>query len=228
MRSISINELENLVKECEKPLVGSFLQEIRINDRYIALGFFRGQMKWLVFDLHPQVPLVMFFEQNCPIIKSPKPKPIGLFLNSKALNLKLNQISILREFGRVLILSLGHHQTFSGVREDKSICEVEFHLIPKSVNCIVRSEGKKISWNRPRELHSYGGLFGNEEGVHGKNEYGFIDLRNNHEIIEEWQNQVVQAKVSSSSSQPLDPQQVWELQRKKNIEKKRRPFKKLN
>jgi predicted ribosome quality control (RQC) complex YloA/Tae2 family protein len=71
---------------------------------------------------------------------------VGLFLNSNAKNLRFQNLELLQEQGRVVLLSLGNAK--------KKII-MGLHLVPKFANVLIEmigEESKKISWEKPKPL----------------------------------------------------------------------------
>lgn len=197
MKPMSILELQTFVTSIESKLVGAQLQEVISNDRGLALGFRGGGHFWLVLDMNPASPFcLLFYGESSPFKKGPKPKPLALFLNAHAKNLSLRKITIDEKYGRVLNIEL--------CRSEKAT-ELQVVLIPKQANILVQSEGKKIAWEKPKELK-----FQNEK----------MDLpvpRKIDDIHAEWM------KLLSSGVRPsIDPKTQWEKKRTKDLEKKRK------
>lgn len=196
MNALTLPELEHFVSFYAPLLQGSQLQDIVTNDRGLALGFQGDRRYWFVIDLVPQTPMVMVFEEFCPVRKGAKPKPVGLFLNSNAKNLYFSSLEIVAEMGRVLRLVLKNSLT---------TCELEIRLIPKQCNLIVKFEKKQISWERPFEL--------GPSPVPEK----MPEPRDLEALKEMW---LAQQKGSQKSQ--LDPKAQWEKQKNKDLEKKRK------
>lgn len=196
MKAMSIIELKTLVTRLEVLLKDSQLQDIISNDRGLVLGFRGREHQWLVADMNPSNPFCLVFTAYCPLKKGPKPKPVALFLNSHAKNLYFRKAWLDEEFGRVLKVELSNAQ--------KS-CLVEFILIPRQANLLVESEGKKIAWDKPRDLSPHP-----ESGP-------LPDPRNLEEIHEGWL-----AELQGGVRPSIDPKAQWEKKRDKDLEKKRK------
>ncbi|MFS4460910.1 DUF814 domain-containing protein [Bdellovibrio sp. HCB2-146] len=196
MKALTQQELRNFVLEMAPILKGAQLQEIVANDRGLALSFQAGATYWLVLDLVPNSPMMLLFEKHCPFKKSPKTKPVALFLNSHARNLYLQDLVIEEKWGRVVKLA------FKNTQKE---CEVEVHLIPKQSNLIVRTEGKQIAWEKPLELREAPVVENPPEP------------RSFEAIHNEWL-----AQQQGAQKPSLDPQAQWEKQRQKDIEKKQK------
>ncbi|HRO66100.1 MAG TPA: DUF814 domain-containing protein, partial [Pseudobdellovibrionaceae bacterium] len=143
MKSYSQPELRTFVSHRLKPLQGARLQEVLVNDRGLALGFWRQGLSWLILDLNPNDPIALLYDGECPFRKSQKSKPAALFLKSHGVDKVLRDVRILEDYGRVLTMTL--------VGPDAE-CEIEIQLIPKQANLLVRAAGKQIAWEKPKEL----------------------------------------------------------------------------
>ncbi|MEK2687900.1 DUF814 domain-containing protein [Bdellovibrio sp. GT3] len=189
-------ELNNFVNHFEQVLMGAQLQDVLANDRGLALSFHNRTQFWLILDLVPNTPMMLVFENQCPFKKGPKPKPVGLFLNSNAKNLYVSGFKVLSEFGRVAVLTLSNTTI---------TCELEVRLIPKQCNLLVRAEGKTIAWEKPMDLKPAPTVENPPEPR------GLV------EIHQEWLGEQRQDKKPS-----LDPVAQWEKQKQKDLEKKRK------
>lgn len=196
MKSYTQAELRTFVSRVAPELEGSRLQEIRSNDRGLALGFFAEKIIWLVIDLNPVAPMVLRFIDEVPWKKGARSKPAGLFLNACAKGKTLVEMKLLEEWGRVLRLELA---------SAGGLCEVEIQLIPKSPNLIVRADDKKISWSKPRELQPP------PQGAIAPPERAFEALH------EEWL-----AELRGDRKPSADPEEQWRRRRDKDVEKKRK------
>lgn len=141
MKALSYFDLKNFAKWFQAETENAQLQDIWTNGQMLVFQFYKFKDIFLSVDLAPNIPLIAASEKRPPVIK--KPKPTVLFLQAHAKNLRLTKAWTQLESGRVIFLS------FEGGEKN---CEVEIRLIPKAVNVIVHAEGKKISWDKPREL----------------------------------------------------------------------------
>lgn len=197
MKAMSLLELRTLVTELNRVLEDTQLQDVISNDRGMALGF-RGQRHfWLTLDMNPSNPFCLVFADYCPFKKGLKPKPLALFLNSHGKNLYFRKAWLEEEFGRVLRIELGNSQKF---------CEVQMILIPRQANVLVEAEGKKIAWEKPRELHIQA-------------EIGELpEPRDLAEIHGEW----LREFQGGGTKPSIDPRAQWEKKKAKDLEKKRK------
>lgn len=197
MKAMNLLELKTLVTELENLLTDTQLQDVISNDRGLALGF-RGQSHfWLTLDMNPSNPFCLFFVEYCPFKKGSKPKPVALFLNSHGKNLYFRKIWLEENYGRVLKIELGNSQ---------KVCVLELILIPGQPNLLVEAEGKKIAWEKPRELQIQ-----TDPGP-------LPEPRGLQEIHKEWLAEFQGAGVRPS----IDPKAQWEKKRAKDLEKKRK------
>lgn len=194
MKALNIHELRTFAQSAQDVLKNGRLQEVWVNDRGLALGFFQNQMQWLVIDLVQNTPLVLLFTEHPVFQKSSKSKPVSLFLNAHAKNLFFDSCEVLEQWGRVLLVTL------SG--GDKR-CEIEVHLVPKQVNLIVRVGDKSISWSKVRELKPAMDIPEMEE-------------RSLRCIRDEW---VREQKVPQKGT-AQDPIIQWQSQKLKELQKK--------
>jgi predicted ribosome quality control (RQC) complex YloA/Tae2 family protein len=197
MKALTQSELQTFVSTFKPQLEGAQLQEVLVSDRGLALGFHRESTKWLILDLVPNSPMILLFEKNNPFKKGPKPKPVGLFLNSHARNLYVVDIRVEEKWGRLvkLILKNTHVE-----------CELEIRLIPRQCNLLVSAEGKHISWAKPLDL---------SEPPHVENP---PEPRSMEAIYSEW----LEEQQGGAKRSSLDPVAQWEKQRQKDLEKKKK------
>lgn len=141
MKSLNYFELKSLLSWLEPQLMGAQLQEIWTNGEQLVLELYLKRSQFLVLDLRPQAPSLWLSYLKPPIAK--KSKPVSLFLNSHAKNLRLTEIFASAEKGRVVDLWF---------ESKEKTCHCEIILIPRMANLLVESNGKKISWEKPREL----------------------------------------------------------------------------
>lgn len=171
---------------------GAQLQDLWTNGQVVIFQFYKYKDLYLVLDTSPQKPQLIYLEKAPRIEK--KQKPLILFLNSHARNLRWSHCQVQASKGRVLDVVLAGG--------DRS-CHLQFQLIPKAFNLIVEAGDKKIAWDKPRELPvsqtPEGGLASSMDWL----ERGLAWLSENTQA------KVVAPKVAS------DP-------RLKNIEKKRK------
>jgi predicted ribosome quality control (RQC) complex YloA/Tae2 family protein len=139
---MSLSELRLHVQEL-KSLVGAQLQEIETHPHGIALSLYLKGRIWWILDLRMSAPMSLILYELTPWKKKILPKPVSLFLNSHAKNKLLSSVELMEGEGRVF-------QVKFGLEDQVSILDI--HLVPKAVNLTVSAQGKKISWNKPKEL----------------------------------------------------------------------------
>ncbi len=143
--SLSFSLLQNFAKWFQNETGEGQLQEIWTNGQVLVFHFYKFKDQYLCIDLAINQPMLAYVEKRPPVAK--KQNPTVLFLNAHARNLRLEKAWTQSDAGRVLFLSL------VGKTEEGFLdCEIEIRLIPNAVNVLVRAQGKKISWSKPREL----------------------------------------------------------------------------
>ncbi len=128
---------------------GAQLQDHWTNGQVVVLQFYKFKELYLVLDTNPRRPLALYLEEEPRVEK--RPKPLMLFLNSNAKNLRWEKCEVKSEKGRVLDIELS-----GGARR----CHLEIRLIPNAFNILAEAHDvdgakksvKKISWEKPREL----------------------------------------------------------------------------
>lgn len=141
MKALNAAELVSYCIWLRERLVGAQLQDLWTSEDALVLQFYRTGEIFVVVRLAPAAPL-LWVQSDKPRVPK-KPKPVGLFLASKARNLVLRDLTVNLEKGRTLVWSLGNRD---------QTCEIEMDLIPKSPNLAARSGGKQVSWNKPKVL----------------------------------------------------------------------------
>lgn len=144
MKSYTFEELRTFVARYGAELEGSRLQEIVSNDRGLALGFYSDGIRWLLVDLTPAAPIAFVMDAaEMPWTKSPRTKPVGLFLSAQAQGKILDSFRLSEGQGRVLELEFVSH---------RGDCRIEIQLIPKHPNLVAQAEDKTIHWSKPKDL----------------------------------------------------------------------------
>lgn len=141
MKSLNAAELVSYCAWLRERLLSAQLQDLWTDGETLVFQFYRQGEIYVVISLAPAAPL-LWIQKDRPSVKK-SPKPVSLFLSSHARNLVLRDLHVVLAKGRSLLLSLS--------ARDKS-CEVEVELIPKNPNLSVSAEGKKIWWNKPKDL----------------------------------------------------------------------------
>jgi predicted ribosome quality control (RQC) complex YloA/Tae2 family protein len=201
MKAMSLLELRTLVIELNELLMDSQLQDVISNDRGLALGFRGTRHFWLTLDMNPANPFCLVFADYCPFKKGSKPKPLALFLNSHGKNLYFRRMWLEEDYGRVLRMELGNSQ---------KNCEIQMILIPRQANMLVESEGKSITWEKPRELQV-------------QTETGELpEPRGLAEMHEEWL-----GEFQGGARPSIDPRAQWEKKKAKDLEKKRKALEEI-
>lgn len=141
MDSLSTFELRSFAKWLQNEMQGAQLQDLWTNGQLIVFQFYKFKEIYLVVDPGPQKPFMAYLESRPPVEK--KQKPLVIFLNSHGKNLRWQNCEVDFVKGRVMDLELS-----GGERK----CHLQFQLIPKAFNLLVEAGGKKIAWEKPREL----------------------------------------------------------------------------
>ncbi|MFN8847636.1 MAG: hypothetical protein ACK5W9_12370, partial [Bdellovibrionales bacterium] len=139
---MSLSELRLHVQEL-KSLVGAQLQEIETHPHGLALSFYLKGRIWWILDLRMSSPMSLVLFELSPWKKKVSPKPVSLFLNSHGKNKLLSSVELIEGEGRVFQVKIG---------QKEQVVILDVHLVPKAVNLTVSANGKKISWNKPKEL----------------------------------------------------------------------------
>lgn len=140
--SLSTPELVSYTQWVFEQIQGAQLQGLSSSETLLCFDFYKYREFKLVFDLQPSAPKMILLTERWSI-KGAQPKPVAVFLNSHAKNLRLHSMKVDEQQGRVVLMEL------SG--GDK-VCFLTAVLIPRTPNFFAETEGKKISWNKPREL----------------------------------------------------------------------------
>lgn len=148
MKNLNQIEVVLLADWIRQEAVGAQLQSIIHHEKGLGLELYFHKTMWMILDLSDTGPFCSIFHGQCPWSKSRKTKPLGLFLNSNAKNLDLNNVVVDTEYGRVLEL---HFATKPNSPEPRQ-CRLEFQMIPRRVNLIAESGKKSISWSKPSPL----------------------------------------------------------------------------
>lgn len=155
MKSLHFYEVTSIASSLQT-FVGSQLQEVYQNDRFLGLGFYHQQkVQWIVFDLLSSCPICLHFEKRPRFLAAVKTlKPMALFLRSHFVGHRLQTVEVPADKGRVLVFIFGAVQT-----ERRSL---EVRLIPNQENVIARvgseqdeKNSKKLSWNKVGELGAH-------------------------------------------------------------------------
>lgn len=152
MSAYTVNQLFSFAQDYQSILLGAQLQAVYTSGDFLILQLYSKQDYYLIFDCNPVEPKFFCIEDESDIRlfkKSKTTKPLALFLNSNAKNLRLMRISVVPELGRVIdfVFSVSHE-------EDLSLPQVllRFVAIPRTPNLIAEAATKKISWNKPKDL----------------------------------------------------------------------------
>lgn len=145
MKALTTKEVELLAASLSF-LKGARLQELRGDERTLGLLLWsQGETHQIIIDLNPRGPIVLPLN-HLKLKKAPQ-KPLFLFLKAHFLGKILVGVEASQDFGRVLYLN------FSGERV------MEVRLFPHGQNILLKSEGKTISFKKPKNLEPMGKAF---------------------------------------------------------------------
>lgn len=154
LKSLGFWELKSYCRWLNERLSGAQLQATTTNDQALLLTFYKYETFGLLLSLASNAPLMLVTGSAFTIPK--KTKPVGLFLNSHAKNLRWDEMTVIDELGRVveLVLTGGERNVI-----------VLIQLIPKAPNIIVTVDDgktqknsktrKSIAWEKPKEAASH-------------------------------------------------------------------------
>lgn len=139
MNALSVSEIQKLVLEL-RAFEGFRLQDVRIYQSLIALGFYSEGLTWLIIDLNLNAPQVVHLPDLALIEFRAEKKPVQLYLKAHFLGLRLERVEAPPDFGRVL------NFYFS---KDKFI---EIRLFPHGQNLLVHFGNTAVSFFKPQIL----------------------------------------------------------------------------
>ncbi len=144
LKSLNFWELKSFVGWLDQQMEGAQLQNIFSNDLQLCLEFYLHQSKFLLIHLAQVSPLLALLSNPPRMLRATK--PVALFLNSHAKNLRWQSAEVLEDQGRVVRISLGN---------SKKKVFLDVVLVPKFANLLVEligEEQKQISWEKPKDL----------------------------------------------------------------------------
>lgn len=130
------HQLQSLISSLKPYVYGAQLQDIALNQNYLLLQHHLKGSITIGFELRPLMPRLGYFFGDIPKSKY-LVKPIVLFLRAHARNLRLSDIFVDQELGRVIRLVYSSS-------DDRS-CHLELRLFPHGVNVIIKAQEKSIS-----------------------------------------------------------------------------------
>lgn len=136
MPVLNSHQLQSLVSSLKPYVHGAQLQDIALNQSYLLLQHHLKGSLTIGFELRPLMPRLGYFFGDIPKSKY-LVKPIVLFLKAHARNLRLSDIAVDHDLGRVVRL------IYSGSGDRQ--CQMELRLFPHGVNVIIKSQDKAIS-----------------------------------------------------------------------------------
>ena len=200
-------QLQNLVSSLKSYAIGAQLQDIALTQNYLLLQHHLKGPFTLGVELRPLTPRLGYYFGDIPKAKY-LVKPIVLFLRAHARNLRLADVIVREEWGRVVQL------IYTGT-EDRKCC-IELRLIPRAFNIIIKSDSKGISLFPVKELPPSVIISGDAP----KDDFAL------ESYLDEWMKIFLNKpdKVSALAQQRQDEQ---ERKRKKEIHKKQILIEKL-
>lgn len=215
MKTPSFFELKTLVEYFSDELCNSQLQDVMSTEEGLVLSFYRfsknPKMYYLVFDLDKSYPFCGLFDHN-PWSKYKKTKPVSLFLNAHAKNNYLKNIEVFENLGRVLKLNF----------EDD--CEVEFRLIPRQTNLLIKQGKKTISWYPAKVLAQNDLRYTKNNEIENSNESFSLDgseIRSISFMMEQWL-RFKGVRSTAEATQTLNPFEKWKKNKEKDLQKKKK------
>lgn len=144
MKPLSVAELNSYCEFLNEQFAGALLQKVDSEAELLYFEFYRRGILNLVVTLKQLEPHLFFADgKDLKRRRVKKVTPVQVFCQANLRGLKFVSFHVDLNAGRVVVLTLtdGH-----------STAEVKVTLIPRSVNLQVSAQGKKISWNKPRDL----------------------------------------------------------------------------
>lgn len=200
---------EELVLLCEEMSVlrGAKLQELFLHETTLGFGFWHeGQVQWIWCDLNGRAP-VLALVQNPPLRKKSQTKPVLLFLRANVIGQRLKRVQANSTKGRVVEMELegGDHLT-----------HMEFRLFPSGQNLLIETDGKRISWNKVKELPPQQDLNEGDQSV-----------RTPDQIRSQWLN-LGESSPGKASASPATDRQRAEKALAQKIDKLKKALAKVN
>ncbi|MGE0527618.1 MAG: hypothetical protein AB7P49_11185 [Bdellovibrionales bacterium] len=149
-----------------KPLVDTRLQEVRLSESDVVLGFYTSAgLVWLWIDLNAVRPSLLPW-MEVPLALTARKSPLLLFLKAHFVGRVLRGVSQDAASGRVVRLEFGKPRgVLDSEAEPEAVSEavfpavshweepsLEIRLFPHGRNVIARAYGKQVSWQKPRDL----------------------------------------------------------------------------
>lgn len=198
MKSLSYPELKSFASWLQNVMDGAQLQNIWTNGEVLVFEFYKQKSFWLCLDLIQNFPQAIYLEKAPPFKKVVK--PMTVFLNAHAKNLRWIDCQVDVDKGRVFEFEL--------TNREKS-CFIQFIAIPRMVNVIAKSEGKSISWDKPKDL-----------GISTAFEQKALDPIDWVQRGQEWLSEKTKTKMPGKDQEgPKDPRQKVLEKKKSALEK---------
>lgn len=142
MKPLHVLEIKSISKELES-LLDAKMQKFFATARGIGLELRKAnETSYLWFDLDPTNPLILLFQRIPQSFKLLKTSPLILFAKAHLEQKRLSEITHKEELGRVLELDFGYEDPV----------RLEVRLFPHGANVIIHSAGKRISFDKIKEI----------------------------------------------------------------------------
>lgn len=189
MKQLSTNEIHKISEELSS-ILDSRIQKVLASDKGLGFELFKAsEISYLWIDLDPTLPMVLHFDKLPGTIKLKKSAPIQLFLKAHLEGKRISEVQHIESLGRVINFEFGYDDPL----------KLEVRLFPHGANAIANYGGKKISFNKVKELKT-----ANVEGEIP------VTNRNMSDLKTQW------LAKKSSKNKSIDLESV----RQKEIEKK--------
>ncbi len=193
MKALNQIELESMVDHLRDVLLKAPLQEVLVSGGWVLFRFYPGEDFWVLIDLQKPAPILLPFEKKFPIAIKKEKKPLQLFLQAHFIGQGLQDLQVEKEWGRV-------------IRFRFAVGDIEVRLIPRQTNVLVKAAGKTISWDKVQDLK--------QSGVDNSE----LECRSLAQLKSEW----LAERQNAGGAAKTDPLAVFEKQKAKTLEKKRR------
>lgn len=142
MKTLTVEEIDQIIAEQKEKVVGAELQQILFDEKALQLKFYlSGQNTWFSFSLKPGVPFFFFTQERVFLLKNLK-KPLALFLKTHFQGEKLISIQRDKALGRVVCLEF----TGEGPKN------LTLSLVTGRVNVEAQVGEKKVWALKPKEI----------------------------------------------------------------------------
>lgn len=152
MEPLRTHQVQHLAESLSL-FVGQRLQDVQVSGTLVLLGFYGQGLTWWGLDMVPAAPQIVLIPDIRALRIKAEKKPLGLFLKAHFLDLRLERVQFVTEYGRVIRLH------FSGG------AILEIRLFPRGQNIIANANERSIAWAKPQELKALTTLELREDSV---------------------------------------------------------------